>query len=255
MNNEFATFQNEKICHGSEFPPKPRAGVLQERVPEPISKGRFQIRREDTGEVLYEDTNVITNTVKWLFASLMANYAPGEAFTPQQPYQLGQTPSSYPADQPNHNGPLFGIWGLALGTGSPTWAPQTQPVETPNQTALLSQVLRKGLSSIQYVGPGPSYEPLSTFSLQVDFQTIVNATTDNLIGVGIREMGLIGGGQYSAGDFAGTNMLTAPYFTPPNNLGVPTPNMNSVILINYKTLPPLILPAGVNIIFSWVLSF
>jgi len=233
--------------------PKPPRTPMQERMPDQISKGRFQIKREDTGEVLYEDDNVITNTVKWLFAFLMSNYAPGEAFTPQQPYQLGQTPSNAAQAQPNHIGPLFGIWGLALGTGSPTWAPQTQPAETPTQTALISQVLRKPLSSIQYVDS--SFNPVANFSLQVDFQTIINATTDNLIGVGIREMGLIGGGQYTAGDFAGTDMLTAPYFTPPNNQGVPTPNLNSVILINYKTLPPLILPSGVNIIFSWVLSF
>jgi hypothetical protein len=217
----------------------PRAGVLVERMPDQIQAGRFQIKREDTGEVLYEDHNIITNTVKWLFAYLMANYTPGETFTPQQPYQQGQA-----------QGPLYGIWGLALGTGSPTWAPQTQPAETPTQTALISQVLRKPLSSINYVDA--NFNPLGKFTLQVDFQTVINATTDNLIGVGIREMGLIGGGTFNGP----TNMLTAPYFNPLDTSGPGGgPSVNSVILINYKTLPPLILPSGVNIIISWVLSF
>jgi hypothetical protein len=227
-------------CGGFKMSVKPRPNVLSEQLPVEIGHGRIVIKREDTGEVLFQEDNIITNTVKWLFATLMANYAPGQAFTPQQPYQQGQG-----------QGPLFGIWGLALGTGSPTWAPQTQPAETPTQTALISQVLRKGLSQIQYVDA--NFNPLAEFSLQVDFQTTINATTDNLIGVGIREMGLIGGGQYGSPN---TDMLTAPYFSPTDTSGPGGgPSMNSVILINYKTLPPLILPSGVNIIFSWILSF
>lgn len=234
MKNE----RDTEGCGGYQFPSKPRAGVLTEQMADQIQSGRFQIRREDTGEVLYQDDNVITNTVKWLFAFLMANYFPGEPFTPQQPFKQG-------------HGPLYGIWGLALGTGSPTWAPQTQPAETPTQTALISQVLRKPLSSINYVDT--NFNPQSKFTLQVDFQTVINATTDNLIGVGIREMGLIGGGEFNSPD---SDMLTAPYFNPADTSGPGGgPTMNSVILINYKTLPPLILPSGVNIIFSWVLSF
>jgi hypothetical protein len=231
---------NKLVCHGFEFPPKSRSGKQLERLPDPVGKGTLRITREDTGEILFEDDNIITNTVKWLFALLMSNYAPGQAFTPQQPYQQGEG-----------QGALFGIWGLALGTGSPTWAPQTQPAETPTQTALISQVLRKPLSVIQFVDS--NYNPLDTFSLQIDFQTTINATTDNLVGVGIREMGLIGGGQYGSPN---TDMLTAPYFSPSDTSGPGGgPSMNSVVLINYKTLPPLILPSGVNIIFSWILSF
>lgn len=231
MKNE----KRDTVCSGFQFP-QPRAGGHQENVPEPICQGRIRLTREDTGEIIFQDSNVIVNTVKFLFARLMANQVP---IAPLPPYPLGQVSSPQYAD------PLYGVWGLALGSGSPIWAANTQPVETPTQTALISQVLRKRLSTIQYVDP--NFNPLSTFSLQVDFQTIVNATTDSLTGVGIREMGLIGGGSVGAA----TNMLTAPYYDPTN----PTPNPNSVVLINYKTLPPLTLPGGVNIIFSWVLSF
>jgi hypothetical protein len=249
---------NQKYLIGSEgntarAAQQAQRNNLAEQISNPIGHGRVIARREDNGEVIFQDNNIIVNTTKYLFAFWASNYAPGEAFTPQNPYQFGQTPANSANPQPNHTGPLFGIWGLALGTGSPTWAPQTQPTQTPQQTALISQVLRKGLSSIQFVDS--NFNPLPNFSLQVSFQTILNATTDNLIGVGIREMGLIGGGQYTAGSFTGTNMLTAPYFVPPNSQGVPVPNLNSVVLVNYITTPPIILPAGINIIIEWILQF
>jgi hypothetical protein len=79
----------------------------------------------------------------------------------------------------------------------------------------------------------------------VDFQTVLNATLDN-INVPIREMGLIGGGTHGT---ANTNMLQAPYWDPA------TRDANSVTLINYKTMPPLALPPGINFIVSWVLKF
>jgi hypothetical protein len=206
-----------------------------------FSDVNIRVWRADTGEVLYQDHNVIVNVVKWLFARLMANSVPN---APQPPYLLGET-SDANAD------PLYGIWGLALGAGSPTWAPETQPDPTPVQTALFQQILRKPLSRISYVDQ--NFNPLSKFSTMVDFQTTVNATTDNIT-QGIREMGLIGGGTINLG--GPTNMLTAPYFDPSDTTGPGQgPNPNSVVLINYKTLPPLILPAGVDIIFSWVLSF
>lgn len=202
--------------------------------------GRINIRvmRKDTGEIIYQGHNVIVNVVKWLFARLMANSLPN---APQPPYLLGQ-----PGGQAD---PLYGVWGLALGAGSPSWAPETQPDPTPTQTALVQEFLRKPLSRINYVDS--NFNPLAKFSTMVDFQTTVNATTDNITQA-IREMGLIGGGTITPQ----TNMLTAPYFDPANTSGPgngPTPN--AVTLINYKTLPPLILPAGVDIIFSWVLSF
>jgi hypothetical protein len=65
-------------------------------------------------------------------------------------------------------------------------------------------------------------------------------------------MGLIGGGTLVGAGNAPTNMQTAPYFNPN---AVPPGPADSVVLVNYKTLPPLILPAGVDIIFSWILSF
>src|SRR5271169_3926629 len=202
------------------------------------AKINIRVIRADNGEVLYTGHNIIVNVVKWLFARLMANALPN---APQPPYTLGQAGVS--AD------PLYGVWGLAIGAGSPSWAPETQPDPSPVQTALIAQFLRKPLSRINYVDT--NFNPLNQFSTMVDFQTTVNATTDNITQA-IREMGLIGGGTIFGAGGQPTNMLTAPYFNPAAS---PPGPADSVTLMNYKTLPPLILPAGVDIIFSWILSF
>jgi len=202
------------------------------------AKINIRVLRADNGEVLWQGHNIIVNVVKWLFARLMANVLPN---APNPPYTLGQAGVS--AD------PLYGIWGLAIGAGSPSWAPETQPDPSPVQTALIAEFLRKPLSRINYVDA--NFNPVAQFSTMVDFQTTVNATTDNITQA-IREMGLIGGGTLIGAGNEPTNMLTAPYFNPA--LTPPGP-ADSVTLINYKTLPPLILPAGVDIIFSWILSF
>ena len=197
----------------------------------------INVSREDTGEVLYTAHNTIVNTVTWLFSRLMANVNPTD---PNPPYALGHEP-------------LYGVWGLALGAGSPTWAPETQPQETPIQTTLIQEFLRKPLSRINFVQSDNNggWTAINTLSTYVDFQCVVNATTDNIT-QGIREMGLIGGGSVSQS----TNMLTAPYFTGnPSSYANVAAATNTVTLINYKTLPPLLLPQGTNIIFSWILSF
>jgi len=199
-----------------------------------VTEVNVTIKREDTGEVLYQDHNVIVNVSKWLFARLMANVNPND---PNPPYLQGHEP-------------LYGVWGLALGAGSPAWAPETQPDPTPVQTALLAEFLRKPLSKVNFVDSNQN--PLNTLSTMVDFQTTINATTDNITQA-IREMGLIGGGTFGTNPPSTiTNMQTAPYFNP---AAIPPGPANSVVLINYLTLPPLILPPGVNIIISWVLSF
>src|SRR5208282_5221668 len=164
------------------------------------AKINIRVLRADNGEVLYQGHNVIVNVVRWLFARLMANVLPN---APQPPYTLGQAGVS--AD------PLYGIWGLALGAGSPSWAPETQPDPTPVQTALISQFLRKPLSTINYVDV--NFNPLPYFSTMVDFQTTVNATSDNITQA-IREMGLIGGGTLNPAAGGPTNMLTAPFWNP-----------------------------------------
>lgn len=198
----------------------------------------IRVKRADTGEVLWQGHNVIVNVIKWLFSRLMANALPN---APAVPYTFGETGVS--AD------PLYGIWGLALGAGSPSWAPETQPDPSPVQTSLIAEFLRKHLSRINYVDV--NFNPVNQFSTIVDFQTTVNATTDNITQA-IREMGLIGGGTLVGAGGQPTNMQTAPYFNP--NLTPPGP-ADSIVLCNYFTLPPLILPAGVDIIFSIILSF
>src|SRR5271170_7997830 len=160
------------------------------------AKINIRVKRADTGEVLYQGHNVIVNVIKFLFARLMANALPN---APAVPYTLGQAGVS--AD------PLYGIWGLALGAGSPSWAPETQPDPSPVQTALISEFLRKPLSRINYVDS--NFNPVNQFSTMVDFQTTVNATTDNIT-QSIREMGLIGGGTLNPSVGGPTNMTTAP---------------------------------------------
>jgi hypothetical protein len=197
----------------------------------------ISISREDTGEVLYTAHNTITNTIKTLFARLMANVNPTD---PSPPYTLGHEP-------------LYSVWGLALGAGDPTWAPETQPQETPVQTSLVQEFIRKPLSAIHFVQPDTSggWTAVNTISTYVDFQCVVNATTDNITS-SIREMALIGGGSVSQS----TNMLTAPYYTgTPSSYANVAAATNTVTMVNYKTLSPLLLPSGTNIIFSWVLSF
>lgn len=204
-------------------------------------EANIKVFRKDTGEVLYRGHNIIVNSVRYLFARLLANSLPS---SPNPPYLLGSATA--------YTDPLYGVWGLALGSGSPLWAPETQPDPTSIQTALVQQILRKPLSSVNYVDA--NLNPLATFSTTVDFQTTVNSTTDNLT-QGIREMGLIGGGTVN-GASGVTDMYTAPYFDPTDTSGPgggPTPD--SVVLVNYKTLSPLILPAGADIVFSWVISF
>jgi hypothetical protein len=203
-------------------------------------KGFPRVIRQDNGEVIYRGENVIVNTVKSLFARLFANNLPNTS--------LISGPNLLTVDC------LYSVWGLALGTGDPTWSPDTQPVETPGQTALISQVLRKPLSAANYVitSDNVNFTPVSYFTNLVDFQTLVNSTTDNILGVGIREMGLIGGGSKGAA----TPMLTAPYWNPADTSGPGGgPNPNSVTLINYETTPPLILPPGKSLIFSWIIQF
>jgi hypothetical protein len=202
------------------------------------AKINIRVMRADNGEVLWTGHNIIVNVVRWLFARLMANALPN---APAVPYTLGEAGVS--AD------PLYGVWGLAIGAGSPSWAPETQPDPSPVQTALISEFLRKPLSRINYVDV--NFNPVNQFSTMVDFQTTVNATTDNIT-QSIREMGLIGGGTLVGAGGQPTNMTNAPYFNP---AATPPGPADSVVLVNYKTLPPLILPAGVDIIFSWVLSF
>lgn len=189
--------------------------MLIDTVQSPILKGHIRILNQSTGEVLWEQPNIIVNTVKSLFARLMAG-----------------------SDEP-----LFGVWGLAVGAGSPAWASDSQPDGQVTQTSLASEILRKKCSFVRFVDN--DLNPVQGYSEIVDFQTVLNATLDD-IKVPIREMGLIGGGTHGT---TPTNMALAPYWDPS------TREPNSVTLINYKTMPPLALPPGINFIVSWILRF
>ena len=206
-----------------------------ETVPPPIRKGRIRVYREDNGEVLYRDDNVITNVSRWLFSTFMATGIPDPSTT--------LTPTAYP--------PLYGVWGLALGSGSPAWAALSQPVETAAQTSMVQEIGRIQLSRVNFVDS--TFAPVNTLLTNVDFQTTVNATVNNIT-QGIREMGLIGGGNTH--DMGGYTMQTAPYFSGDvTQYASVLKSQQTVILLNYRTLPPLLLPPGVNVIFSWIFQF
>jgi hypothetical protein len=103
---------------------------------------------------------------------------------------------------------------------------------------------------------GQFYDPNDLSTVRVDFQTEITSPDDIPANSQIREMGLIGGGSNaSTTDMAS---ITTPYWIPgaTGNMLYPTaPSTNSVVLINYKPLPPLNLPPGVPFIFSWIIAF
>jgi hypothetical protein len=218
-------------------------GKWGEKVPPPIKKGNITVYRPDTGEVLYSERNIITSISSWLFAQFMACASPLNLSPPQtQPVSIAATE------------PAWGVWGLALGAGSPTWAPTTQPVETATQVELIQPLARVQLSRVNFVTQDSSgnWNPQAVLTTNVEFQTTVNSTTNN-INQGIREMGLIGGGIANMGSYT---MLTAPYFNGnPSSYATVQASQQTVILLNYKTLPPLLLPPGIDIIFSWIFQF
>lgn len=183
-------------------------------------RGVVRIYEKDhPANLLYENHNVIVDTVRSLFARLMASS--GE--------------------------PLFGVWGLAIGAGHSSWTdPDTQPEGTASQTALWDEIRRKKCSYIRFVDSVDTLNPVSGFSLNVDFQTVLNATTDNIVRP-IREMGLIGGGSTASSTVMASD--STPYWDPA------TKDPNSVTLLNYLTLPQTSLPAGISFIFSWAFAF
>jgi hypothetical protein len=179
----------------------------------------FDVDHPET--VFYHKKNVIVNGVSFLFARLMSN----------------------PLE------PLAGVWGLAVGaggTGANGWSANTQPDPTSSQIAMVSEIKRKQLFSATNLDVNGN--PTTALTTTVNFLTTLNATTDG-ISVPIREMGLIGGGTTLPANGGPTNMLTAPYFDPAN------PAANTVILINYLTLPPFILPPNISLGIGWKLSF
>jgi hypothetical protein len=183
-------------------------------------KGHIKIYElVNPGRVLFEQDNLIVNSSAYLFARLLANSLE----------------------------PAFGVWGLAIGaggSGSNGWSATQQPDPVPTDSALVSEIMRKRFTSASFLDVNGN--PTSNFTTTVLFQTVLNATTDN-IQVPIREMGLIGGGTNVG---TPTNMTTAPYFDPTN----PAAQPGSVILINYKTLAAFYLPAQTSVAIDWSLA-
>ena len=187
-----------------------------------IVKGRVRIFEEHNPKnIIFEEDNVICTNTKYLFARMMAASA--------------ETPIW----------PAYGVWGLAVGAGSPDWGSTPDPLST--QQAIVSPILRKRLNSVNYVDESLNVIPNNGYSNIVDFQTILNATTDNIV-TPIREIGLIAGGVNGV-----TDMMSAPFFDSTTQSTINT--VNSVILVNYKTLPALKLPEGISFVWSWVLTF
>jgi hypothetical protein len=211
---------------------------LHDVVPTMALKGHVRIFEfGNPSNIIYEEPNLIVDCVRSLFARLMAN----------------------------SKEPAYGVWGLGLGSGSDAWTSTIPPKEDtiqPQPTALYRPVLRKKISFVKFVDA--DLNPVKGFSEKVDFQTIVKSNEDGLISgtngeaLPIREMGLLGGGS----TVDNTQMETANPWNPDSDLAT-SPGFistgrnhsDTVTLINYKTLPSLILPDGIPFIFSWILTF
>jgi hypothetical protein len=213
-----------KVPHVSRRTGKPQqpkgAGMnMNELVGTAIVGGHIRVFEQDNpSNILFSEKNVIVLNTKFLFARLMAD----------------------------SKEPLYGVWGLAVGAGAPDWPANNQPDALPTQQQIITPIIRKAVRWKRFVDSNLNQIANEGKSNVVDFQTILNATTDN-IGTPIRELGLIGGGT------TGSDLSIAPPFNSSTQNGINT--TNSAILINYTTLPPLKLPEGINFIFSWVLTF
>jgi hypothetical protein len=173
--------------------------------------------KDNPSGILFEEKNLIVLGIKYLFARIFANI----------------------------NEPAWSVYGLALGAGDSSWATLPNPPDAVvTNNALISPLLRKPISDIGFVDS--NYNPVAPGSSSiVNFQTVINASTDNLVNQApIMEMGLIGGGSRGV-----TVPSTAPYWNSTTYLA------DSMVLLNYKTLPPLIFPANVDFIISWALTF
>jgi hypothetical protein len=213
----------------------------QDNVTIPL-KGRVRIYPEGCpSSIFYDSGNDICNTVKSLFARLMASSVE----------------------------PKYGIWGLALGSGLSAWeqTPEQQqdPIPGPEHWRMYNEIVRKKVSFVRFVDS--DLTPLREgFSERVSFQTVVNKTTDG-IQRSIRELGLVGGGSTSLN----TTMESARYWDPTLDLATGadgklrsgyTKPVNqaewpeqTVTLINYLSTPRLDLPDNINFIFEWILAF
>lgn len=175
---------------------------------------------DSNGETVFSEKNIIVDGIKFLFSRMFKDIQE----------------------------PMWSCWGLALGGGDVAWGTSTPPDPTKETSGLVQPLIRKPISKSQWVDS--EFNPSTTPTNMVEYQTLINATTDGLILPNgdiqaIREMGLIGGGSRSGG----TNPNTAEYWNASTNLP------NSMTLLNYKTLPPLLFPAGVTFMVSWTLTF
>lgn len=190
--------------------------------------------------IIYQEDNLICNTVKSLFARLLAN----------------------------SKEPAYGVWGLGLGEGRESWeeipVPPKEDTIQPQPTSLFRPILRQKISFVRFVDA--DLNPVRGFSERVDFQTLVKAGDNSALissvdggTIPIREMGLLGGGSTEANTQMetalpwnpDTDLATNPGYLHPGDIS----HANTVTLINYKTLPALILPEGIPFVFSWILTF
>ncbi len=189
-----------------------------------IRSGHIRIyAKDDPSYVVLDQKNVICDSSRGLFARFIANLAE----------------------------PSYGCWGLAVGAGAVEWAnsspltppPAPDPDNTPFR--LYNQLARKPLSLVRFLDAND--QPALGGTQFVELQTIINSATDNLVAP-LMEMGLIGGGTKSANGGLGTNMQTAPFWSPDIN------DPDSVVLINYTTFGALQLPPK-DFVISWTLAF
>jgi hypothetical protein len=190
-------------------------------------KGEVSIfRMDDPRTILFQRKNVIVNSTSFLFASLLSvSGGPAGSLVP----------------------PVAGIWGLSVGAGgnsSQGFSADQQPDPTATQFAMVSEITRVQLSTVNFLDSNNNPTPTQTTTLGL--LTLLNSQQNNIT-VPIREMGLFGGGTTSTEQGGPTDMLTAPMLNPAS----PVPN--STILVNYITMSSFLLPQGENIGVLWML--
>ncbi len=141
--------------------------------------------------------------------------------------------------------PSYGIYALAVGTGSPSWTnPLSPPPANVNQRSLWNEIARKTAASTQFIDSNGNISGIPTNVVDFNFSFGPGQAVGPLT-----EMGLIGGDVSS-------NLNERNPVTPPN--GIYDPNVDLVgkdTLCNYLTFPVINKSVTGTLTWTWRLTF
>jgi len=138
----------------------------------------------------------------------------------------------------------FGVYALAVGTGSVFWSPLDPPPPTLTQRSLENEIARKQIASSTFIDANGNPSAIPTHI--VDFTT----TFSEAEGVGVLdELGLIGSDCNS-------NVAIINSIVPPNGPYDPTVDVTGKDgLISYLTYSAITKPATSTLTFTYRLTF